>query len=161
MLVPLEEYEGYKINKSGDVYSFKRYKEGRKLGRFVDKDGYYYTSLMKNGKGIKEKLHRLLAKTFIKNESNLPQVNHINGIKKDIRLENLEWVSNLDNQRHAWDMDLKTVKLKVSDVINIKKRILLGESNKEICEDFDVDRSSISNIRTGKTWKRVEVKDDK
>ena len=85
----------YFVSKDGEVY---RYNRKRKL--IKDKDGYLQVNLWVNGKGYGKKVHRLVAETFIPNPEKKLQVNHINGIKTDNRIENLEWVTASENQLH-------------------------------------------------------------
>lgn len=151
----------YRINYYGEVKSFKRYKEGRYVSPYMDKDGYLKLSLCQNSKPKGYFVHRLVAMTFLENTNNLPQVNHRDGHKLNCSVDNLEWTSNTNNQRHAWINDLKTVKLTVSNVKEIKERLLAGESNTAIALRFGVDQSLISNIKTGKIWNSVfEVKNE-
>lgn len=77
-----------------------------------DTKGYHRIRVTINREKMSFKLHREVAKAFVVNPNNLPQVNHINGNKDDNRTTNLEWVSNVENAHHAienglWDSVLK------------------------------------------------------
>lgn len=67
-----------------------------------DKKGYLIVILSNGGKDKKHlKVHRLVAEAFIANEYNKPQIDHINRIKDDNRVENLRWVTNTENQYNS------------------------------------------------------------
>lgn len=105
-------FEGlYEVSNLGNVKSLKRIDmRGRTINERILKpyrdgnQGYKAVSLLKNGVSRRVKLHRLVAIAFLDNPNNLPQVNHINGVKDDNRLENLEWSSVSDNVKHAFDV---------------------------------------------------------
>jgi hypothetical protein len=73
----------------------------------LDKFGYYHIALSKENKRKNYFVHRLIALTFIKNPNNLPQVNHIDGNKKNCCIENLEWVNQSENLKHAYRIGLQ------------------------------------------------------
>lgn len=66
------------------------------------REGYHVISLSKNQVITGFYVHRLIALTFIPNPDNKPQVNHINSVRDDNRVENLEWATNSENQKHAF-----------------------------------------------------------
>lgn len=66
-----------------------------------DNHGYPTVSLSKEGKVRKHKIHRLVAEAFILNPENKPTVNHINEVRHDNRVENLEWATYQENNNHG------------------------------------------------------------
>ena len=72
-----------------------------------DKDGYLKVGLSKDGKKSRFFVHRIIATSFIKNPSELPVVNHIDGDKQNNQIENLEWVTHSENVLHAFKTGLK------------------------------------------------------
>lgn len=71
------------------------------LKPFSNNKGYLLVHLTINGKRSNQLIHRLVAKAFIPNPDNLPQVNHIDGNKSNNRVNNLEWCTDSYNQNHA------------------------------------------------------------
>lgn len=92
----IKGYEGYyQVSNKGRIWSVL---SQRYLKPQHDNCGYYRIQLTaKNGKRKTEKVHRLVAINFIDNPDNLPEVNHINHIRDDNRIENLEWCNHKEN----------------------------------------------------------------
>ena len=103
-----EIYSGnYLVYDDGRVYSNISHKF---LKPDVDKIGYMQVSLFdENRKKIREKVHRLVAKYFLRNDMNFPQVNHKDGDKSNNNVENLEWCTAYHNNKHARDTGLNPV----------------------------------------------------
>lgn len=98
-------YEGlYTVNVLGQIWSIKRNKY---LTPCNNKFGYPCVCLYKNGKARSEKVHRIVAKAFILNPLDKPQVNHIDGNKENNKVWNLEWCTDGENQKHAFAMSLR------------------------------------------------------
>lgn len=101
----------YQINKEGQIKSLAR---NIIISQRYDKKGYLIVGLInKEGKRTTKGVHRLLMETFCPMEGmeNLT-VNHINHIKDDNRLENLEWLSNSENIKEAYASGLHKGKRK-------------------------------------------------
>ena len=98
----IEWYEGiYQVSNKGRVKSLKSWKE-IVLKPNLSNKWYLYINLCKNSGYKTYQIHRLVAETLIENSENKPQVNHINWIRDDNRLENLEWCTRSENILHSY-----------------------------------------------------------
>lgn len=108
----IEGYEGkYQVSNFGNVRSLmyhnaKGIKRISLLKPATDACGYFRCALSKNNILTTYKVHRLVAQAFIPNPNNYPQINHIDGNKKNNNVENLEWCTNSMNQVHAYSHNL-------------------------------------------------------
>lgn len=146
--------DDYLITRDGKVFN-------KKWGRYVKPQpniaGYYRVHIA----GKMYFVHRLVAMTYIPNPDCKPQVNHKDGNRTNNCVENLEWVSNKENALHAlrngWmriEEKHQFAKLSRMQVAYIKSHPEM--SRNELSEMFHVSPHTISDIRTGRTWKTVE-----
>lgn len=100
-------YEGYyQISSQGNVRSVDRFdgvhdRKGTVIKPNLKQNGYLQVGLRKHNTRKWFGVHRLVAIHFIENPNNKPQVNHIDGNKQNNTIENLEWVTEKENQTHA------------------------------------------------------------
>jgi hypothetical protein len=102
----------YEVSNLGNVRSIERmvrhHKGGLKkspakvLKQGKSKSGYYIVNFCVDGVKSNHTVHRLVARAFIANESNKPQVNHKDGNKLNNHIDNLEWVTVSENGLHAY-----------------------------------------------------------
>ena len=104
----IAEYEGfYQVSNRGNVRSVDRRglqgygRRERMLKPGYTSRGYLQVNLTKNGKSKTRTVHRLVAETFIPNPENSLQVSHIDKIKDNNNVENLEWYSSKYNKRYG------------------------------------------------------------
>jgi len=156
----------YYISLNGYVYS-EFY--GGLLKPLINSYGYIYYSLSFKDtfpkKRNKYTAHRLVSLLFNynKNHENLT-VNHMNGIKKDNHITNLEWCTSAENFQHALDTGLYDPKemdkgyarsLSVTQVKRICELIEEGERNHFISEITDIPVYKINDIRLRKTYTHI------
>lgn len=152
------KYENYEISNKGNI----RNKTTKKIRKLTD-NGHGYLkcvlSLGQRGKIATVYAHQLVAEAFVSNPNNFPQVNHIDGNKKNNHYSNLEWVTNKQNQIHARDNNLTISgeqhnwsKLTEKQVHYIKENVNI--SCAELGRMFNVHRTTISKIRNNHSWNK-------
>ena len=99
----------YEVSNLGRVRSMKQYYGviGRIMPQTIQRSGYHYVMLHVNNKPTCRRVHRLVAKAFIPNPDNLPEINHIDGNKDNNQVSNLEWCTRSHNVKHSFDTGLK------------------------------------------------------
>jgi len=146
----IEGYDGdYYISNLGRVKSFKNWnrKDCIIIKSWKTKYGYLNINLYKNGNKHPNQIHRLVMETFdsINNIFKL-EINHINGIKTDNRLENLEWCTHSENA-----YKLKLIKYKIGKNHHSfgkyhSKKTKNLMSNKSKCENNSNSKLTEQNI---------------
>lgn len=152
-------WQGYQVSNFGRVKSFRNDKP-QILKPKVSLD-YLQVELFKDGKGKKFQVHRLVAQAFIPNPLNKPQVNHLDGVKFNNHVSNLDWTTAKENTRHAVDTglvkqgeDRHDTKLTNQQVQYIRDNPL-GLNTYELADLFGVNRRTISDIQRGYKYKTV------
>lgn len=169
--IDVKDYEGlYRVSNTGKIKSLPRIvTSGNGAWRLLPERvlkpvlvrSYGKISLCRGNKKKLASVHRLVAEAFIPNPENKTQVNHINGVKWDNRLENLEWSTPSENQVHALKTGLKLIpvgemasrsKLNWADVREIRSKLSDGATIKSLMELYGMCRITISNIKHNKEW---------
>ena len=146
----------YFISNDGKVFNSKT---GRVLKNQKNGNGYEKITLTINGIQYQMLIHRLVAELYIPMVEGKNQVNHINGIKHDNRVENLQWCNNSENQIHAHSNGLKPSgnrlwngKFSKEDLIKIKNLSNNGIKRFLIAKEMNCSKSTISDILNKKRY---------
>jgi hypothetical protein len=158
-------------DRNGENYTTRQV-GGQLIKGAIDAAGYFRVDLRDTSEGRRKNtlVHRLVADAFVENIGNKPCVNHIDGIKTNNIFSNLEWCTHKENMKHAFKLGLATKftgtekgelcpssKLLDCEVMEIKNRILKGESVLSISNDYPVSASAISEIKAGRSWAHISA----
>lgn len=157
----------YDMIRHGKPHTVKRSKN-RLLNLNLRPTGYFEVLLCRDNVRTYCRVHRLVAAVFLPNPLNLPQVNHIDGVKTNNHVSNLEWCSAKHNIHHAHRTGLtnmwgennhfsKYPDYKVSFIKAIVKLKLF--SDEAIGEFIGVPKSLVKNVRLGQTRKATPASD--
>lgn len=161
----IEGYDGvYQVSNLGRVKSNNRrvynyIKPGRILKPHSKPNGYLHVALCAGNRHEKHAyIHRLVAKTFIPNPNNLPQINHKDFNKKNNVPSNLEWVTARENQLHyrkslrRADKNIKPKSASkfVNQVLGLRKNVISlyekGFTYSEIGKEVNIGKDFVASI---------------
>jgi hypothetical protein len=148
----------YIVTDTGKVFSLK-YGKTKELKFNPIKGGYLICNMFVDGKKKSVLVHRLVATAFLNNPQNKPQVNHKDNDKANNNFWNLEWATQSENVKHAYDNGFmkKTFKdmnalLNESQIWEIRQHLKDKVKQRFIADMFGVSEQIISQIKLGKTY---------
>lgn len=166
----------YEVSNLGRVKSLDReivYCNGRKdkfkgkIKKFSKNNfGYLHVTLFKNSKSLTTLVHRLVAKHFIPNPENKPQINHIDNNPANNNVSNLEWVTQQENRNHCVNQSRQKGASKGSkhhfailsekDVLAIRKEYKETKiSQIKLSNKYNVSDGCIYAIVHRKSWNHI------
>lgn len=162
----------YEVSNIGRIRSLYRDKWHNILTPYKNSKGYYEVHLTgAEGRSKRYLLHRIIAYTFLGYKEEGFIVNHINSIRNDNRIENLEWVNYSQNVKHSFKSGRRKNnnghflppgkgqrRLTIDIVKSIKKDLLIEPVHLgNIAKKHGVKPKTVSNIYYGNTWKKVTI----
>lgn len=124
--------------------------------------GYAGYPMIAAAKGVTVRRHVIVCEAYHGERPAKSVVRHKNGIAGDDRAENLEWGSQADNCKDTIRHGKTTIgtknyhaKLTENEVLEIRTRAAMGESQRDIGNDFGISQGNVSNIVTRRAWKHV------
>lgn len=169
----VNDYGYISVSNFGNV----RNKSGKDLYKRLGKDNYLWVKVSlshskikrKNGEKYfyQQKIHRLVAMSFLDNPNNYPEVNHLDGNKSNNGVKNLEWCTHKQNIEHAVRNNLTKIKLTGSknprailietDIPEIFRLYKNGTQIASIARKYNVGWSTIQHVIKRDTWLNVEI----
>lgn len=160
---PIPDFEGfYSASDLGRIRRDKtttRTKAGHIMKAVATRDGYLQVGLSIGGSASTKRVHRLVWAAFHGSVPGGLVVNHIDGVKTNNRLDNLEAITVAENVRHGFDVLDRdrggNAKITPGIAREMREERARGVSLKSIAERHSVTPACVSSVCTGKTWKHA------
>ena len=134
----IKDYEGlYQVSNEGKVKSlnYRQTKQEKILKAFKNNNGYLLVGLCKNGKPIHKLVHRLVAEAFIPMVEGKQEIDHINSVRHDNRVENLRWCTPEENANNPITIErVKAVNRKKAEALS--KKVFCYDTNFNFLSGF-------------------------
>jgi hypothetical protein len=143
------EYNGFLIDEDFNIYNKHN---GRKLTPYLGSDGYMHVRRRENRKIYYSRVHTIIANVFVANPNNYNYVNHIDSDKTNNNPSNLEWCTNSQNVKHAWESKGNTFhKRNTCVIVYDLEGNLVGKYNsiREVGKILKVNRHVVARILKG------------
>lgn len=171
----IENYEGlYQISNLGRVKSlakviktwYRTCNMREKLLKLCSaSDGYFIVILCKKGNNKTYRVSRLVAQAFIPNPDNYPQVNHINSIRTDNKVKNLEWCTAQYNVIHSYKNGFRHgtkgekcpfAKLTNKQVLEIRQKYIPYKyTYNKLAKEYKIHPIHVGHIIRRQSWKHI------
>ena len=163
----IEGFENYSVSNTGLI---RNENTGKILLPYTTNKGYLRLNLTDNGVQKKHLVHRLVAQAFIPNPNGFEVVDHINGIKNDNRVENLQWLTTRSNTQKYWNGMSEERRTKIKNFLvgngnryrkSVSKPVIcietgaIYDSAGQAAKELNLCRSSILRVANG-THKQVK-----
>lgn len=144
LLVPIANFERkYQISSKGEIWNLR---DNSWQTQTQNPNGYMKVLLCLNGVREQHLVHRLVAMHFLPNPYQHPQVNHRDGDKTNNTVDNLEWVSRVDNIQHALQTGLRGGYMSLNDKLALVQRVLAGELIRDLAKETNRREESLSGM---------------
>lgn len=166
----IPNYSLYQCSNLGRIKTFNWKNQGieRIMKPALDGCGYLRTVLKRDsdGKLCTIKVHRIVGITWIDNPNKYPQINHLNGVRSDNRVINLEWCTCSQNIKHAYDFNNKSVlgEKNPSSIVTENEVLMIREKysewiktqkRKDIADKYKISISALKSIIARRTWRHI------
>lgn len=163
-------HEGlYEVSNLGRIRSLPRITTSRPMkGKLLstatkDTKRYEKVCLSYNGNYKYYKVHQVVARAFIDNPENKPQINHIDGNRHNNKVDNLEWVTSTENNSRAKKHGMllgenhQNTNYTEEQIKEVKLMLKQGLKNIDIERVTGINHKRISEIKCGKVWSHIVI----
>lgn len=151
----IKEHPNYCITLDGRLFSLNLMKF---VKPYTDRDGYIFYRMSRKSKEFQKKAHRLVAMTYLPNPENKSDVNHIDGVKNNNLLTNLEWATRSENAKHAWNIGLQSRQRRHAKAVVDTDTGLVYRSVKDAAEAIGMKYDLLKTRLRGKTINNTSLK---